>query len=98
MTKAEKAKFNLLLKEIESLKKELESVKCNKDTWYKRAGDFEREINSIHAALDVLPGIPGKKVKLTEYQDVELTINARLFAWVSSVAFGKRIKPQIEEE
>jgi cell fate (sporulation/competence/biofilm development) regulator YmcA (YheA/YmcA/DUF963 family) len=90
MTSAEKKKFNLLQSEIEKLKKELVETRNSKDSAWKAYQDSKREIDSIHAALDVLPGIPSKKVKIDEYSTVELTINARLFAWVSSAAFGQK--------
>ena len=97
MTSAEKKRFNLLVKENEDLKRQLASCENSKESYWKNYQETKREIDSIHAALDVLPGIPGKKVKISEYNDVELTINARLFAWISSVAFGQKSKPESAE-
>lgn len=90
MTASDRKKFNMLTREIETLKKKLEDAERSKDSAWKSYQDAKREIDSIHAALDVLPGIPSKKVKVDEYSTVELTINARLFAWVSSAAFGQK--------
>lgn len=83
--------------EIEKLKSALKSAESSKDYNYQNWQKAQQEINSIHAALDVLPGIPGKRAKISEYEQVDLTINARLFAWVSNVAFGGKKIIKLED-
>ena len=65
-------------------------MELSKDSYYQSWQNAQKEINSIHAALDTLPGITSKRVKVSDYDTVELTINARLFAWISNVAFGSK--------
>jgi len=85
--------------EIEKLKNTIKSLESSKDNAYQNWQKSQQEINSIHAALDTLPGIPGKRVKISEYENVDLTINARLFAWISCMAFGgKKINTITEGE
>jgi chromosome segregation ATPase len=74
--------------EIEKLKNTIKSLELSKDTMYQNWQKAQQEINSIHAALDTLPGIQGKRVKISEYENVDLTITARLFSWISCMAFG----------
>ena len=37
-------------------------------------------------------------IKISEYENVDLTINARLFAWISTVAFGGKKIIKSDEE
>lgn len=97
MTRTEKTKFNQTIKEIEELQKKLKSVEDSKDCYYREVVDLRKQIDSVHAALDTLPGAPGKKVKIDDYTTVIMTISARLFAWISTVAFGQKIKIEGEE-
>ena len=88
MSKSINTQLKEAQKEIEDLKVKLKSAESAKDTYYNSYQKAQQEINSIHAALDTLPGIPGKRAKISEYENVDLTINARLFSWISTVAFG----------
>ena len=85
-------------KKIEELEKKLIYAEQQKESNWKQYQEAQREINSIHAALDTLPGITGKRARISEYQEVDLTINARLFSWISSVAFGERKIIKSEEK
>lgn len=98
MTKTEKAKFNLMQKRIEELEKSLKNTEEQKNMNWRQYQEAQREIDSVHAALNVLPGIGSKKVKLDTYRDVELLITARLFAWVSAMSFGGRVQSTLNRE
>lgn len=91
MTKAEKTKYNQALAKIEKLEKDLKNSDERNENYRRQYQEAQKEIDSIHAALDTLPGIPSKKAKIDEYNTVSLTLNARLFAWISHVAFGGKI-------
>jgi len=98
MTKTEKTKHNQMLKEIEDLKKPVVSEKTSKDNYYKEIQELKREIDGVHLALDTLPGITGKTQKVGTYREVDLTISARLFAWISCMAFGGKSRIVKTEE
>lgn len=92
MTSTERKNFNALQKKCDDLEKNLKNMTDNKDIYYRQFQDCKNEINSVHAALDTLPGLPGKRHKVDEYNTVDLDINARLFSWIANQAFGNKIK------
>jgi len=96
--KSVNTKLKEALKRIEELEKELKNCKDTRDSYYNENNNLRREIDNVHAALDVLPGVVSKKVKVDDYREINLLINARLFAWVSSIAFGENIKIKKPED
>jgi hypothetical protein len=98
MTKSEKVKFNAQTKKIEELEKQLKNMTDNKDSYYRQWQTAVEEINSVHAALSTLPGLPDKKYKVSEYETVNLTLTARLFSWIANQAFSQKLKSNIEEK
>jgi len=89
MAKALSTQLKEAQKRIEELESKLKSAESAKDSYYSQKNELQQEINSIHAALDTLPGLPGKIYKPDDYSSrVELTVTARLFSWIANAAFS----------
>lgn len=67
-------------KRIAELEQKLKTSESNKDDWYKRYAEVNREVEGIHSVLDTL-GIPRKKEDNGYSPDYPLTV--RLFAWAT---------------
>jgi len=92
---ATKKKDSTLLKEangkIADLEKKIELLESDKSMYYKQKQDLEKEIESVHTALDTMY-VP-RKVKVG-YSEQTMTVASRLFAWQC----GARIKPTDKTE
>lgn len=89
-TKRPKSTATLLkeaLKENEELKKKLASVESTKASYERQTQEYEKELQSVHAALNALPGIPQEAKNLNGYGTMRLTVTARLFAWLAQAQF-----------
>lgn len=85
--------------EIEKLKDELKGEKSFHESTRNKKETAEKEIESIHAALDCIPFSPPRKVKPEDYYNsINISASSRLFAWISNVAFGGPEKIKITTE
>jgi hypothetical protein len=83
-----------VIKELQEQIKKLESSKASEESWRVRLASereiLEREIESVHGALDQIPHCPERTVKTTNQYGSEtttkLTIDARLFGWLANRA------------
>lgn len=93
MTRNELKRFKALEKELLSTKEKLEEAIKGKDSWYKDYWAVKKTLDSIHGGLDALPAAPPRKISkdCTSYNEVELSVESRLFAWVANVAFGPKV-------
>ncbi|MFA7162831.1 MAG: hypothetical protein WC097_01605 [Eubacteriales bacterium] len=92
MTRNELKRFKALEEELLSTKEKLEEAIKGKDSWYKDYKEVKKTLDSIHGALDALPDAPPRKISkdCTSYNEVELSVESRLFAWIANVAFGEK--------
>lgn len=68
---------------IDKLTKERDSEKSNKDSFYKRMEEAQREIEQTHALLDVLPGV-GRKSEPGDYGGFTVyTLSTRIAAFLA---------------
>lgn len=92
---ATKKKDSTLLREAKEkilvLEKQLESETRTKEGYLKEKRELEREVESVHSALDTM-FVP-RKVKVG-YSEQTMTIASRLFAWQC----GARVKPTDKTE
>ena len=88
---------NIKITELEGkLKSEQQSCKYASEARDKH----NRELEAVHSALDCIPNSPPRTVKPeNSYGTIEVTVSARLFAWIATVAFkGTKTTTKIEEE
>ena len=83
-----KATRSELKAHIAGLEKELAQAKDYKDMWHKSNQEKEKQINSIHAALDVFPFAPRTvEVKGKWSTDtVEVSVEGRVMAILGQAA------------
>jgi len=90
MTKDQK-----LIKELNAQVEKLTAdVKRNQSSYEyadRERNELRKELDSIHTALDTLPGVPERKVADTTYGGTkEINVTGRLFAWIAASAFSTR--------
>jgi len=66
---------------IAVLEKENNSNKSRYDDWYKRANDYQREIEAIQELIDFLPNSPSRR-KEGNYSDTPVL--TRLCSWLAA--------------
>lgn len=94
MTRNERERFKALEEDLLSTKEKLEEAIKGRDLWYKDYKEVKQTLDSIHGGLDALPAAPPRKISkdCTSYNEVELSVESRLFAWIANVAFGPSVK------
>ena len=79
--------------EIEELKKKVEHLDTQKQNNWDKYMEAEKELESVHAALDTM-FVP-RKIKIG-YQEKSMTIASRLFAWQAGAKIDPTPKTEIE--
>lgn len=70
---------------IVELEKKLKDTESAKSCWYSQNEERGKEIEQVHQILDSLTNPPPRKSKHEEsWRQVELSLTARLAAWLAS--------------
>lgn len=80
-TVSKKELLRLANEKIVRIEKDLVDAKSSKEVWYKKANEYENEINALHDVLDSLPNSPSKR-KDGAWSDT--TVLIRLCVWLAS--------------
>lgn len=71
--------------QIEKLQKELESMISLKETYSKRASEYEAELEQLHQFLDAAPSAPPREKEGSEsWHRVNLSVMTRLSVWIAT--------------
>ena len=85
---------------IAELENKLESEQRSYRYALEARDKYSRELEAVHSALDCIPNNPPRIVNpANSYGSIEVTVSARLFAWIATIAFkGTKTTTKIEEE
>ena len=71
-------------KKIDELEKALKEEKSRSDSWYKSMNDKNRELEEVHAVLDVFPNPPARSFTPQGGYEKTMTLSNRLVAYIAS--------------
>jgi len=86
--KADSTVIKELQEQLKKLEADINNQVTYRDRVIKEKEIIERELDSVHGALDQIPDCPAREVKTTDRYGSEktnkLTIDARLFGWLAN--------------
>ena len=73
---------------VAGLEKKFKESESQRESYWKDRCARNDEIQGLHVMLDTLPNSPPRKVKVSEYNEPELSLESRFMSWFAHLAFA----------